>query len=383
MLLPKIIAFYFPQFHPIQENDKWWGKGFTDWDLVKSAKPLFKGHQQPREPLNDNYYNPCNKITLKKQAQIAIKYGIDAFMFYHYWFDGKLYLHKPMEVFLKNIDVDISFCICWANESWTRAWTGNPDIILQKQTHEVNIKIWKKHFDYLLPFFKDSRSVKVESKPVFLIYQPFLINSSREFIAYFNELAIKNGLPGIYFIAVKNHEYQSYEFLESYDGIMKFQPREAYSSKEFQKYNVFSRFQVLRKLPQILQLYLTRIHQKFSDYKIYDSDLLWSIIHKNSFHNQYRAFSLKIFESAFFEWDNTARYKNKAKIFTSLDSDEMKVNFKKLVVSALENESPFVFFNAWNEWSESAYLEPDKNNGFQKLEIIKEVLDELKTIDSV
>ena len=378
MKLPKIIAFYFPQFHSIKENDEWWGKGFTDWNLIKEAKPLFEGHEQPREPINEDYYNPCEKETLMKQSLLANKYGIEGFMFYHYWFDGKLYLEKPMEVFLANPDIDISFCVTWANESWTRAWTGNPEIFLQKQLHTVDKTIWKNHFDYLLPFFKDPRAIKIEDKPVFLIYQPFLINKSKEMIAYFNELAIRNGLSGIYFMAVKNHDYQSHDFLESYDAIMKFQPREAYSSKNFQKENVVSRFQILRKLPHVIQLYLTKIYQKISNHKIFDSNKLWSIILKNSFINEFKTYKLKVFESAFFEWDNTARYKKKAKIFTSLERDEMKINFKKLVEGAVKNDSPYVFFNAWNEWSESAYLEPDKKNGFKKLEVIKEVLDELK-----
>ena len=378
MKLPKIIAFYFPQFHQIKENDEWWGEGFTDWNLVKESKPLFDGHEQPRIPIDNDYYNPCEKETLFKQALLAKKYGIEGFMFYHYWFDGKLYLEKPMEVFLANKDIDISFCVTWANESWTRSWTGNPEIFLQKQLHSNNKEIWKAHFEYLLPFFKDSRAIKIENKPVFLIYQPFLINNSKEMISFFSDLAIENGLPGIYFMAVKNHDYQSHDFLESYDGIMKFQPREAYSSKDFQKENVISRFQILRKLPHVIQLYLTKLNQKISKHKIFDSNKLWSIILKNSYISEFKKYNLNIFESAFFEWDNTPRYKKKAKIFTTLDREDMKVNLKKLLEGAVENNSPYVFFNAWNEWSESAYLEPDKKNGFMKLEVIKEVLDELK-----
>jgi hypothetical protein len=378
MKLPKIIAFYFPQFHQIKENDEWWGEGFTDWNLVKESKPLFDGHEQPRIPIDNDYYNPCEKETLLKQALLAKKYGIEGFMFYHYWFDGKLYLEKPMEVFLANKDIDISFCVTWANESWTRSWTGNPEIFLQKQLHSNNKEIWKAHFEYLLPFFKDSRAIKIENKPVFLIYQPFLINNSKEMISFFSDLAIENGLPGIYFMAVKNHDYQSHDFLESYDGIMKFQPREAYSSKDFQKENVISRFQILRKLPHVIQLYLTKLNQKISKHKIFDSNKLWSIILKNSYISEFKKYNLNIFESAFFEWDNTPRYKKKAKIFTTLDREDMKVNLKKLLEGAVENNSPYVFFNAWNEWSESAYLEPDKKNGFMKLEVIKEVLDELK-----
>ncbi len=377
MSIPKIIAFYFPQFHEIPENNEWWGKGFTDWELVKKAKPLYDGHYQPRIPIDENYYNPCEKQTLKSQAELAKKYGIEGFMFYHYWFDGKLYLEKPMEVFLSNTDIDISFCVTWANESWTRSWIGKPEIVLQKQSHSIDKVIWENHFNYLLPFFKDTRAIRIEDKPVFIIYQPFLINDSKSMLDYWNELAIKSGLKGLYFIAVKNHNYQSSEFLDYYDAIMKFQPREAYSSKEFNEYNISARFQFLRRLPLKAQLYLTKLNQRLSKHKVFDSKVLWDIIIKNSFKNTFENNKLKIFESAFFEWDNTPRYKNKAKIFTGLSNDEKKENLKKLMVQAINNDSPYVFFNAWNEWSESAYLEPDKKFGFKNLEIIKEVIDDL------
>ena len=151
---------------------------------------------------------PSEAKTLKKQALLANKYGVNGWMFYHYWFDGKLYLEKPMETFLADKDIDISFCITWANESWTRAWEGKPEVYLQKQMHTDNELIWKKHFNYLLPFFKDPRAIKINNKPVFLIYQPFLINKSKEMIDLWNVLAKENGLEGIYLIAIKNNDFQ-------------------------------------------------------------------------------------------------------------------------------------------------------------------------------
>ncbi|WP_306353544.1 glycoside hydrolase family 99-like domain-containing protein [Flavobacterium sp. '19STA2R22 D10 B1'] len=378
MHIPKIIAFYFPQFHAIKENDEWWGEGFTDWKLVKETKPLFEGHNQPRVPIDENYYNPCNKETLKEQALLAKKYGVEGFMFYHYWFDGKLYLEKPMEVFLSNPDIDISFCVTWANESWTRSWIGKPEVFLQKQLHTNDKSIWENHFNYLLPFFKDKRAIKIDNKPVFLIYQPFLINNSKEMLEYWQELAIQNGLDGLYIIAVKNHDYQTSSFLTSYDAIMKFQPREAYASKDFQDQNISARFQFLRRLPHIVQLYLTKLNQKISSYKIFSANKVWNIILKNSYINEFKEYNLKVFESAFFEWDNSPRYKKKAKLFTGLTDEQKKSNLKELIKGAIKNETPYVFFNAWNEWSESAYLEPDKENGYKHLEIIKEVIDDLK-----
>ena len=383
MKLPKIIAFYFPQFHPIKENSVWWGENFTDWDLVKAAKPLFKGHKQPRKPLNENYYNPSDENTLKSQSELAKKYGIDGFMFYHYWFDGKLLLEKPLETFLLNKNIDFSFCLAWANETWTRAWIGKPEVILQEQSHKNDKRIWNKHFDYLLPFFKDHRYIKVDGKPIFFIYQPFLVKDSKNLISFFNKQAIKNGLPGIYFVAIKNHKFYENNFLKSYDGLLKFQPREAYTSKYFKNENIISRFQFLRKLPDIFQLYLAKFYQRISSYKIFDSKKIWLIILNNSYVNEFKQYKLKIFESAFFEWDNTPRYKNNSKIFTSLKRDDMKKYFKSLVLRAKKNDSPYVFFNAWNEWSETAYLEPDEESGYEKLELIKEVLAEIKNEENI
>lgn len=379
MITPKLIAFYFPQFHEIEENNKWWGKGFTDWKLVKEAKPLFNGHNQPRIPLNENYYDPCNKHTLIDQANIAKKYGIEGFMFYHYWFDGKLYLEKPLEVFLDNPDIDISFCVTWANETWTRSWIGKPEVVLQKQMHINDKKIWEEHFNYLLPFFKDSRAIKIDDKPVFIIYQPFLILDSKEMLEFWNKKAQENGLKGLYYIAIKNHEFTNTDFLLSYDAIMKFQPREAYTSKYFKDYNFTTKFQFLRGLPHFIQLYLTKVYQKIRTYKIYDSNILWRIILNNAYINDFEKFKLKIFESAFFEWDNTARYKKNANIFSELSYEQKEANLKMLLEDAIKNKSPYVFFNAWNEWSECAYLEPDTKKGYENLEIIKKVIDEIKS----
>ena len=377
MKIPKLIAFYFPQFHPIEQNDIWWGENFTDWNLVKDAKPLFQGHNQPRIPKDKIYYNPTNAEVLRAQAEMAKKHHVSGFMFYHYWFDGELMLQKPMEVFLQNKDIDIEFCVTWANESWTRAWTGQPEVYLKKQLHTTNKQLWKSHFEYLLPFFKDSRALKINNNPVFLIYQPFLIKNSEEMLAYWQELAKQNGLEKLYVIAIKNHDFLSSDFLKNYDGIMNFQPREAYTSKDFQSQNISARFQFLRKLPHLVQLYVTKFYQKISSHKIYDSTSLWNIILLNSFKNKFPNFKLDVFESAFFEWDNTPRYKKRAKIFTELSDDDKKKNLKILYKNAILANSDFLFFNAWNEWSESSYLEPDEKNGFKNLEIIEMVVNEI------
>lgn len=369
---PRLIAFYFPQLHSIPENDEWWGIGFNDWHLVQNAKPLYFGHNQPRIPLDKEYYNPCDKSTLKKQINMAKKFGIDGFMFYHYWFDGKLLLEKPLETLLKNKDLDISFCLCWANESWSRAWIGKPEVILQKQKHTSDINIWRNHIKYLLPFLTDKRALRLENKPVVVIYQPELIKDTENMFQIWRDEVKKAGVEDIYFLGVKNKQ-QWDSNLRFYNGVMKFQPREAYTSKDFRK-NFGSRMQVLNIVPEYLMKYLRKIKQRISKGERYNSKEIWEIILKNAYKN-HTPYNLDIFESAFFEWDNTPRYGRYSKIFDGLTYDDMEKLICQLIEKAKDNNSSFVFFNAWNEWSESAYLEPDTNSKFAKLQAIKNALN--------
>lgn len=370
---PQLIAIYFPQFHSIPENDIWWGKGFNDWQLVENAKPLFKEHNQPKIP-RDGMYDPRDREVLLRQVKLAQKYGIHGFMFYHYWFDGKLMLEKPMETFFHNKDLNLKFCVCWANETWTRAWVGKTDILIE-QKHTCSKDIWRKHFNYLLPFFKDDRAIKINDKPIFLIYQPSILRGTEEMFEFWQELATENGLPGIYFIAIKTRELSgNTSFLTSYDGLMKFQPREAYTSKYF-KGNASNKFQILRSLPTCVWKYIRNIYMKFHKYTIINSDEIWKIILENAYKNPYPQYKLDIYESGYFEWDNTSRYKDKSKIFTRPDIWNMEKYLEKLLNLAFENKSELIFWNAWNEWSEGAYLEPDTKRDDENLKLLHDALN--------
>ncbi len=366
-----IIAFYFPQFHSIPENDRWWGNGFNDWELVKAAKPNFLGHNQPRIPLDGNYYNPCKRETLEKQIKLAKEYGIGGFMFYHYWFDGKMLLERPLDVFLKNEDLEMPFCICWANESWSRAWVGKPEVILQKQEHILDEEIWRKHIQYLIPFLKDKRALRIADKPIIIIYQPSLIKETAAMFKIWKEEAKKEGIDDLYILGVKNKGRWDKE-LANYDGVMRFQPREAYSSKEFTN-NIGSKLQFLDVLPESIMKYLRKIKQRMSKCELFDSNKVWEVILKNAYKND-SGYKLDVFESAYFDWDNTPRYGKYSKIFKQLNPSEMELYLDNLLVKAKQNNSQYIFFNAWNEWSESAYLEPDLTSKYTKLELIKRLL---------
>ena len=371
---PKLIAIYFPQFHQTPENDKWWGEGFTDWNLVKEATPLFEEHYQPRIPL-DGYYNPCKAEVLRKQAATARKYGIEGFMFYHYWFDGKQMLHKPMETFLLNKDIDINFCISWANGTWTRQWLGINEILIE-QKHIPKKELWKQHFDYLLQFFKDSRYIRIDNKPLFSIYCPDIVKNTKEMFTYWNDLAKENGFEGIHFMAIKNFDFPNPSFLKSYDSLMKFQPREANTSNKNPNRQKSSSSKIFRLLPEKIRFMLGDLKRRICNYTRIDGKKIWDYILVNSNVNDYPQFEqLKIFESAYFSWDNTARYRKRATIFSELSKIDKKKYFSELYNKCKQNGDEFIFFNAWNEWSESAYIEPDDKYGYENLEIIKSVLE--------
>ena len=219
----KIITFYLPQFHEIPENNEWWGNGFTEWVNVKKAKPLFEGHSQPRVPLNNNYYNLLDPSVQEWQASLAKKYGIYGFCYYHYWFNGKLLLEKPMENMLKNKKIDIPFCICWANEPWTRAWVGETKVLIPQEYG--NKKEWKEHFDYLLPFMKDCRYIYENEKPLVVIYRPEVIDHLNDMLDYWNELAIENGFKGLtYAYQSINLDLQTNKDDSRFDINIEFQP---------------------------------------------------------------------------------------------------------------------------------------------------------------
>ena len=220
----KKIAFYLPQFHSIPENDEWWGKGFTEWTTVKKAKSLFKGHRMPLEPYKDNYYCLLDSATQEQQSEMALQYGVDAFCYYHYWFEGKLLLEKPMENMLKNPDIKIPFCICWANESWARTWDGKDKNILIKQNYNEDKEALCKHYKYLSQFFKDKRYLLNNNKPIFIIYKPQLINNFCDLRDCWENLAKLDGFDGIYWCFQHPSAFRSKWVLDEFDMGIEFEP---------------------------------------------------------------------------------------------------------------------------------------------------------------
>ena len=365
----KTIAFYLPQYHAIPENDEWWGKGFTEWTNVKKSKPLFDNHYQPEVPLNNDYYNLLDEEVQQRQSELALKYGVDGFCYYHYWFEGKLLLEKPMENMLKNSKVRIPFCVCWANESWARTWDGAETKILIKQNYSESESEWKSHFEYLLPFFKDERYIKDRNRPMLLLYKPALILNCAEMMEYWNKLAIENGFDGIFW----GYQHPS-GFLADlskcpFDFAVEFEP--AYTTLQIDKEtNKLSKGQKIIygvKHPKWLYKKIKRIILKLP--RIYDYDEVWNRILARQPETPISM------PGAFTAWDNTPRRGIDANVYYEATPEKFKKYIFERVKRAKEiYHAEYLFINAWNEWAEGAHLEPDEKNGYGYLEALKNAM---------
>jgi len=370
----KPIAIYFPQFHAIAENDSWWGEGFTDWESVKTGKPKFPSHDQPRVPLNEYYYDQSQVETLRWQIELARQYGIYGFCHYHYWFNGSQLLETPTNMMLESPELDFPFCLSWANETWSRRWDGRDDEVLIKQTHPPGERSWQRHFDYLIRFWEDERAIKVDGKPVFVIYRPYRIPKIGRMLDFWREKAMERGLPGLYFIVQKQYEHPKRECLSGFDAEFQFQPFEAVYSPGFAGETIHhSRwFRFVRALPEGIQDRLRALRSRhLKSLTFYDYDRVWEQVVALRPDK-----TLTTFPGAFADWDNAARYRERATIYCGASPERFEFWFRQLVDSMNERQlsEPYIFFNAWNEWAEGAYLEPDEKHGHAYLEAIRRVL---------
>ncbi|AFY62543.1 glycoside hydrolase family 99-like domain-containing protein [Synechococcus sp. PCC 6312] len=382
--MTKIIALYFPQLHAIPENDEWWGEGFTDWVNVRRATPLFPGHYQPRIPANNNYYDQSKKETIKQQVSLAKQYGIYGFCHYHYWFNGKQLLEKPTNIILENKDIDIKFCLAWANETWSRRWDGQDHDILQLQTHPPEINSWSLHFDYLIKAWTDKRAITIDGKPIFLIYRPQKIHKIGEMFNYWKLRAKEFGLNDIFFIAMNQYQLPDFSILQHFNGVMLFQP--FYTAYNFRKNSMpHILTKVKNKIINVYNYLPSYIKNNLSDLKnknkssltFYDYDVVWRQIICEKINTQ-----LPLFEGAFVDWDNTARYRERATIFRDASPYKFEMYMKQLIakISRKKISEQFIFINAWNEWAESAYLEPDSRFGLQYLDALRSAISEYEQI---
>ncbi|WP_442589788.1 glycosyltransferase WbsX family protein [Pedobacter sp. AW31-3R] len=356
----KPIAIYLPQYHTIPENDDWWQKGFTEWTNVKKAVPSFPGHYQPHIPLHKNYYDLSDNRVMEAQAEEAKHYGIEGFCFYHYWFSGHLLLEKPIENMLREGKPDMPFCLCWANENWTRTWDGMEKEVLIEQHYSIEDD--EKHIDYLLPFFKDERYIKIDNKPVFLMYRSELHPDIISATNLWREKAKKAGFEDLYLIRVENHLKNIDPALHGFNAAMEFAPDSGLKGRKAEKDN-YAKY-LLNKVLHKMGIKESAHHHNF----IYHySSMVDNLIQKADKPYKY-------FRSVFPSWDNSARRKTKATMYLGANPDKfyhwVKFMTKYTQERFPENEQ-FLFINAWNEWGEGCHLEPDEKWGYQYLEALK------------
>lgn len=372
----KVIAFYLPQFHEIPENNEWWGKGFTEWTTLKKATPLFRDHYQPRIPLNENYYNLLDPQIMEWQCQIARNHGIYGFCFYHYWFDGHLLLQKPVEQYLDDKECDLPFCICWANEHWTRAWESKKNQVLIAQRYGGE-KEWEEHFRYLEPFLKDSRYIRINGKSLIVIYRPELIDCLNDMLDCWKKLAREEGIGELSFA----YQYVNYDLDKSkddsrFDYAIEYQPvyasaymgLESGGKKKIVKEKIKLFFE--KHLNIILDFNSVKRLLKDGPQKVsYDETWKYILSHKPQ--------SNKHLPGAFVDWDNTPRKGKNGTVFVGGNPEKFEGYFKLLINKARnEYKKDYIFIFAWNEWSEGGYLEPDKRYRYGYLESIRKALAE-------
>jgi len=345
----RVIAFYLPQFHPIPENDEWWGKGFTEWTNVARAKPLYPGHYQPRLPADLGFYDLRLPETRIAQAALAREYGIHGFCYYYYFFSkNKKLLERPVEEMLKSGTPDFPFCLCWANESWSRRWDGQDSDVLVEQDYSLNT--CKSLVKELIPFFLDNRYIKVDGKPVLLIYRDDKFDNLAESLATIRQEARDLAHLELYLITHENYGADEKTLQAGFDGIYEFP----------------NGFQYQTKMPSIhAKLNLTEsFNGLVRDYN--DLAYFYQVKPKKTY---------RVFKGVTLGWDNTARKKSSAYILENFSLDAYK-EWLAFCVSQTQStgDDNLIFINAWNEWAEGTYLEPDSKNGLKYLQATKEAL---------
>lgn len=346
----KLIAFYLPQFHPIPENDEWWGKGFTEWTNVVRAPKNFRRHQQPRLPTEFGFYDLRIAQNLHEQANLARQYGIHGFCFYYYWFGGRRLLETPLHLWLTPQGPQFPFCICWANESWSRRWDGSETEVMMAQTYESG-----EHMRFIadvLPILEDPRYIRVDGAPMLLVYRVTDFGDSVGVAQDWRAFAKANGIERLHLCIVQSF------------GISDPRPYGFDAAIEFSPPHV-GRMLIDPKR-------IEGVSPEFEGYlEDYISVAMRGINHPPTNYIRYRGL--------FPRWDNTARRKTRGHVFINDSAKAYGQWLRFLVREALyrrDQQEPLIFVNAWNEWAEGTYLEPDETYGRALLEVTLDAMCE-------
>jgi len=366
---PRLIAFYLPQFHPVAENDAWWGKGFTEWTNVTKAKPLFKGHYQPRLPSELGFYDLRVPEVREAQAALAREHGIEGFCYWHYWFAGERLLERPFQEVLETGRPDFPFCLGWANENWNGAWSGgNEKRLLKEQTYPGKDD-HKRHFDYLLQAFRDPRYIRVDGKPLVLIYKPRKLPDSLTTTNYWRDLAKDAGLIGLYIVATLGHGDMTWDAkLHGFDAITVF-PLDRISNKGSPVLWTGKVKKMLKdQKPRRMHHHFNQMFPDLDRVYRYEEIMPWLFcVDEVNVPNHPMIIP---------DWDNTARYGRKAVIMHGSTPELFRKHVREIfkITANQRQEQRIIFVKSWNEWAEGNYMEPDQRFGRAYLEVLKEEL---------
>lgn len=371
----RAIAFYLPQFHPIPENDRWWGEGFTEWHNVAGARPRFRGHYQPHRPGRLGFYDLRLAETRRAQTVLAGKFGISAFCYYDYWFNGHRLLHRPLDEVVRSGEPDFPFCLCWANENWTRRWDGRDEQVLIQQDYASYQP--ERHIEYLATSFTDRRYVRVKGDPLWLIYNPDAIPELPAVISRWRRAAAANGLPGLHLCAVRsvhNNLTVPQMIAAGFDSVVNFVPHPAYRGGRRPWNRVTG-------LP-------ARIHNRLVRRSVLNGR--WPLAPVTNVFDYRRLMvnaiaacgsSETVHPCVMPSWDNSPRKRVDADVYQNLDPDR----YGRWLQAAALSRAPapkdqrLVFINAWNEWAEGCHLEPDQRFG---TDFLKATWQALKAADA-
>lgn len=349
---PRVVAFYLPQFHPIPENDKFWGAGFSEWSHVADARPRFRGHEQPKLPGELGFYDLRLAETRAAQAALARDHGVSAFLYWHYWFSGKRVLERPFSEVLASGEPDFPFCLGWANASWTGVWYGMPQRTLIEQTFPGN-EDFRAHFNALLPAFRDPRYVRVEGKPLFAVFKPKELPDAKAFCALWRELAERAGLPGLHLVGFGTRRFDPTQW--GFDASIQQTPQ--FRKKRSRTIGWRGRLRAILGRP-FVQSYARYVEEAFHEVA---SPLDYPVAVSN--------------------WDNTPRSGARGVVLHGGTPELFRRHLREALARAGQHRDAhrIVFLKSWNEWAEGNYVEPDRQYGRAYLEVIRDEVARAKS----
>lgn len=343
--VPQVIAYYLPQFHPVEVNNQNWGAGFTEWTNVTKALPQYQGHYQPHLPAETGFYDLRNPDSMALQVELAKQYGVGGFCFHYYWFGGQRVLEMPLNQFAANRALDLPFCVCWANENWTRRWDGAESDVILQQTYALDS--WKQFIDDLLPLFNDPRYIRVDGKPLLVVYRPGLIPDAQKVVALWRQLAEAAGLPGLWLVCAQTF------------GLVDPRPFGFDAAVEFPPHKIHDRIDALPAPPLWNPQFTGKV---------------WSYADAVAESMSRPQEPYPLYRTAFPSWDNEARRTGTSFSFADANPAEFGEWLSTCASYAratLPKGQQFVFVNAWNEWAEGAHIEPDRHFGCAWLEEVQ------------